>query len=554
MDFYVASGDANGGRYHLEVDGADVTGPVTVNTGSYTSWVAQRVSGVSLTQGIHILRLVVEEQYFDFDAIDIRTGGVAFCGDLTCNGTEDCTSCPGDCGACGPVCGDLICNGTEDCTSCPGDCGTCGSCGDATCDPIIGEGACNCAADCTGSCTQVSSGQNLISAINNANSGDHLQVAPGTYGGGTITQPGVYVENNGAGVVKISGGSTISTNDIVLDGLTWEDQNGQLIQIKGKRNIIRNCEFRRFGKTGASKAIWIREDGDYSDNIIEDNLFEDWANSSTHSSSVKISDNDPPNAQFTGTIVRRNIIRNYASGGNNPGIQPFTSALIEDNVLHDGEDGIEVKGSNVIVRYNLVYNMDGGEAMSNRAGSNNLFEGNTLYNISNGGGLYAWQIWSGSNNVFRNNEVYNSDAIANIKGGTNAGAAPASDVLIINNTFYNNNRGIRWDRKDIPPSNIRFRNNVFYGDGTSAIETTGNGSYTEDYNIFYQFSTPASPGDNSIFGMDPQFVAAASFDFHLSSGSPAIDAGTPTEAPSVDKDGVSRPQGSGVDMGCYELP
>ena len=39
---------------------------------------------------------------------------------------------------------------------------------------------------------------------------------------------------------------------------------------------------------------------------------------------------------------------------------------------------------------------------------------------------------------------------------------------------------------------------------------------------------------------------------HLKAGSPAIDAGTSSGAPSVDFDGVSRPQGAGYDVGAYE--
>ena len=51
-------------------------------------------------------------------------GGMApFCGDFSCNGTELCSDCPGDCGAC-PFCGDGLCNNGESCESCP-DCGSC---------------------------------------------------------------------------------------------------------------------------------------------------------------------------------------------------------------------------------------------------------------------------------------------------------------------------------------------------------------------------------------------------------------------------------------------
>ncbi|MEQ9503034.1 MAG: discoidin domain-containing protein [Deltaproteobacteria bacterium] len=45
------------------------------------------------------------------------------CGDGTCNGAEDSSSCPTDCGPPPPVCGDGTCNGAEDSASCPADCG-----------------------------------------------------------------------------------------------------------------------------------------------------------------------------------------------------------------------------------------------------------------------------------------------------------------------------------------------------------------------------------------------------------------------------------------------
>ncbi|MFC1612000.1 MopE-related protein, partial [Myxococcota bacterium] len=45
------------------------------------------------------------------------------CGDTSCNGTEDCLTCPDDCGAC---CGDAACTSahSEDCATCPADCPT----------------------------------------------------------------------------------------------------------------------------------------------------------------------------------------------------------------------------------------------------------------------------------------------------------------------------------------------------------------------------------------------------------------------------------------------
>ncbi|MBM4352741.1 MAG: hypothetical protein FJ109_02940 [Deltaproteobacteria bacterium] len=74
-------------------------------------------------------------------------GGVGpKCGDGQCNGTETCTTCPGDCGAC-PKCGDAKCDPGENCNTCPGDCGAC--CPNGACD--YGETCSTCAADC-GAC------------------------------------------------------------------------------------------------------------------------------------------------------------------------------------------------------------------------------------------------------------------------------------------------------------------------------------------------------------------------------------------------------------------
>ena len=391
-------------------------------------------------------------------------------------------------------------------------------------------------------------GQDLIAAINAAAPGHTLLVAPGEYPGGTIRRSGVTVKGGADGQVRITGRIDLRANRVALEGLTWEDVNGQSLEIRGRCNTVRRCVFRRFGKRGASKAIWVREDGDHGLNTVEDCLFEDWGGTAYHNSCIKVGQRGHGNA-FCGTVIRRNVFRHGAVGGNNPAIQPFCPSLIEGNVIHDCEDGIEVKGSHMVVRNNTVYRCHGGEAMSNRSGSHNLFEGNLLYDIP----TYAWQIWTGRANVWRNNVVARCGRIAHIKGG-NSPRARAEDVLLINNTFVGNNRGISWHSRTCPPKGVRFVNNIFVGDGTSAIEPAGDGLYTEDHSLFFRFAPPKRPGPHSIVGKDPHFVDPAARDYRLRPTSPARDAGLSTGLglPRRDKDGAPRPRGERVDIGAYE--
>jgi hypothetical protein len=60
LDVRVASA-GTGGRFHIEVNGVDKTGPLTVpNTGGWQTWTTIRKTGVSLSAGAQVVRVVMD--------------------------------------------------------------------------------------------------------------------------------------------------------------------------------------------------------------------------------------------------------------------------------------------------------------------------------------------------------------------------------------------------------------------------------------------------------------------------------------------------------------
>jgi hypothetical protein len=117
----------------------------------------------------------------------------------------------------------------------------------------------------------------------------------------------------------------------------------------------------------------------------------------------------------------------------------------------------------------------------------------------------------------------------------------ATDCVVINNTVVDQNGedpGPPWimiaDHKDSTPSTgCIVRNNL-----AATINVSGQGNMV-DHNI--KFKT-----------FDDLFVNYSAKDLHLKKGCAAIDFGSSDLAPPLDRDGVARPQGGGIDAGAYE--
>ena len=158
--------------------------------------------------------------------------------------------------------------------------------------------------------------------------------------------------------------------------------------------------------------------------------------------------------------------------------------------------------------------------------------------------------------VLRNNVILAS-GIVETTGGTSSG------VVVVNNTFASDlslpyTGGVHL--VDCPNSTVE--NNIFYNFpsnfiGALRIEGSAASGLVAGNNLYFRtdggsHSAPTYPGD--IRGQDPRFANPSAGDYHLQTGSPAIDAGVSLGGLlGTDRDGVSRPQGASHDIGAYEF-
>jgi len=137
---------------------------------------------------------------------------------------------------------------------------------------------------------------------------------------------------------------------------------------------------------------------------------------------------------------------------------------------------------------------------------------------------------------------------------------PMDGIVIINNTLYENGNGVDWGGGIIADNaqaqHVVIRNNIAGQNLTFQIAVAADvpsGNVTVDHNLIdgYRGYEDEVYGEDYVEG-DPQFVDPAHGDFHLRSSSPAVDAGSATDAPVVDLDGDPRPSGAGYDIGADE--
>ena len=248
----------------------------------------------------------------------------------------------------------------------------------------------------------------------------------------------------------------------------------------------------------------------------------------------------------------------FINGGSGTAVQMGPGGVLRGFTIA-GAQGVAVSGSGSLITGNVFEGTMSEAVYGNNASP--IVERNLIRNVTCGDSSISGTIVFVNvsspvidNNVFASNQCR----------GVNLTLPTGNTPQVINNTFIGNAAAIRVDRR-VPQGTQIYRNNLLVQNGIGLeveFGTEADNPLWENNVVFgntmdYQ-GTSSKTGVNGNISADPLFVDAAAGDYHLQSGSPAVDAGSATGAPSIDYEGAARPaDGNGdgsalVDIGAFE--
>lgn len=417
---------------------------------------------------------------------------------------------------------------------------------------------------------------------------------------GTETQPFATV-NKGATVAQagdtviIKSGTYQPTSRIVVANsgtstapITFKAEvQGQAV-IDGQLNVPNLNVDGRKGLFEMANKSWIVVDGL---RVINSGFFGIWASVctnvtiqncstyNTYASGILATSAGSFNIKILNNVVQRACMYPGTSVGTNECITLASVDTFEvaGNVVFDrltdpsnGGEGIDAKNNctNGKIYFNTVYDLFRVgiyvDAFSASLSGVEVYS-NLVYNC--GGGIRVAVESGGSmtnvsvhDNVVR--DVTRAEGIG-VRGYLEQG--PMKDIFVYQNTVVRagntnpnstwENCAILWDSANSTDSNHVLRNNIVYAGSANSngphIRTRNQTYLTVDRNLLHGPAQSGVTGTNAILA-DPLFVNATGNDFHLQSGSPAIDAVLGTPLSTHDFDGVARPLGAAGDLGAFE--
>lgn len=239
--------------------------------------------------------------------------------------------------------------------------------------------------------------------------------------------------------------------------------------------------------------------------------------------------------------------------------------------VNNSSDYFTLRGNRVHHNANCGIHLNGDLSMGGDGIlSGGLIENNVIYENGTGGGA-GINMDGVTTTTLRNNLLYNNHAtgiaVFQIDGGT-----CSHDNEILHNTILMASNG-RWALLIADPacSNNHLFNNIFYSyhsyRGSLNLAGGSPAGFQSDYNVVMdRFTT--DDGDSILtlgqwqaLGYDAHsflatdtalFANPGSNDYHLKTGSPAINQGISLPSVTTDLEGHLRPAGAGYDIGAYE--
>jgi hypothetical protein len=229
-----------------------------------------------------------------------------------------------------------------------------------------------------------------------------------------------------------------------------------------------------------------------------------------------------------------------------------------DNHIHDigkvctttssGKVGIYLDYGPALIDRNLIHDI--GRYADGENGCST--SGNTYYQ-NHDHGVYVSLDSTSSNVTIRNNIFYR-----NLRGWSiQIYGGPANGLVVAGNTFADPNP---WRNGHIivadVVTNSLFADNIFYNPTKEAINfcTTSGHSLTLKNNISTNAITTESvsgvASTGNMAGTDPLLTSPTNRDYHLTSGSPAVNTGVAVSGDTTDYNGVTRAAPPSV--GAYE--
>lgn len=349
-------------------------------------------------------------------------------------------------------------------------------------------------------------GQVINDAVKAASAGDTVKVAAGTYNECVSIKDGVHIFGGYKADFSVR---DIDAYPTILDG------------------------------TGLEKFLLVKYDAGCTKKTVMDGLILENAEHSSDGGGAYLREN---------CVLSNCIIRNCVTAGG--GGAAYNAGTITNCILElcsaEGSGGAVDNRAGGIVENTIIRGCGG------KYGTIRNREGATVINCLLYNNSETMESWPASGGIFNEaGGVAINNTIANNYGSMYAGCH--SEGKMVNNLLWNN------------AQEEGFADKPDYVNGDGSKNNASDGGWGKSGSFCYTFSK----GKGNMDTKGPHFVQPTSFtgipttpaqiaemraaDWHILKDSPIIDKGLATGAPATDMEGIARPKGSGIDIGCYEF-